>query len=138
MAHLDFYPLIHPKMKHWPSFRDYFDAGYTYELVCEMLSAFHSITMSLCMLKSLLRVAGLYRRKNYLNLAVFPVFPSPGTKVMHGMFPPVHSSNQRRSLFLSFLVEVNLLILCVFAVMFGVAVAFCDLPLLFVFICCIL
>ena len=49
--------------------KDYFDAGHTYEVIVDMLSAFHSITMSVRFLKTCLREAGLYRRKNHSPFA---------------------------------------------------------------------
>ncbi|XP_023255197.1 cell wall integrity and stress response component 2-like, partial [Seriola lalandi dorsalis] len=49
--------------------RRYFDAGHTYEVIVDMLSTFHNITMSVRTLKTRLREAGLFRRKNYSPLA---------------------------------------------------------------------
>lgn len=49
--------------------KHYFDAGHTYEVIVDMLSTFHNITMSVRTLKTRLREAGLYRRKNYSPLA---------------------------------------------------------------------
>ena len=49
--------------------KDYFDAGHKYEVIVDMLSTFHSITMSVRTLKTRLRETGLYRRKNHSPLA---------------------------------------------------------------------
>jgi len=49
-------------------FKNYFDAGHTYDVIVDMLSTNHNIRMSIRTLKSRLREAGLYRRKNYSQL----------------------------------------------------------------------
>ena len=49
-------------------FKNYFDAGHTYDVIVDMLSTNHNIRMSIHTLKSRLRDAGLYRRKNFSQL----------------------------------------------------------------------
>ncbi|XP_054886887.1 uncharacterized protein LOC129360588 [Poeciliopsis prolifica] len=96
--------------------REYFESGYTYEVILDMLQTNHEVSVSLRSLKAHLKVAGLHRRGNYSPLsdvrrAIMTELRGPGQlfgyRTMWQVLKQKHNLRVKRDVVMRLLRQLN-------------------------------